>query len=177
MHRLRGEAAAERRRLLRVLLLWLGTLSADPGRAFERNRSGFLLRGLGRGQHFRPILTRLAWQYPHQPAGVVGASRGHACRIVPPTTRSCRRLDRCAHLDGLGVYLECKTVRTYALSLHRAVLSRDDRSGACDCFQRCLCQYLCVDCIGRCYRRRQRDHLVGHRASVGKIFTATRSSA
>ena len=65
MYRLRGEAAAEGRRLLRVLLLRLGTLSADPGRACGRTGSGFLLCGLSRGQHFRAILTRLAWQCPH----------------------------------------------------------------------------------------------------------------
>jgi periplasmic mercuric ion binding protein len=29
-----------------------------------------------------------------------------------------------------------------------------------------------VDCIGRCYPCGQRDHLVGHRASMGKILIA-----
>ena len=36
----------------------------------------------------------------------------------------------------------------------------------------CLCQFLWVDYIGRCYRRGQRDHLEGLRASMGKIFVA-----
>lgn len=43
MHRLRRGAAAEARRLLRVLFLRLGTMSADSGRAFGRRRPGFLL--------------------------------------------------------------------------------------------------------------------------------------
>ncbi len=46
MHRLRREAAAEAGRLLCVLFLRLGALSADPGRAGGRERRGFLLCGL-----------------------------------------------------------------------------------------------------------------------------------
>ena len=65
--RLWCKAAGDARRLLRVLLLWLGTLSADPGRAFGRDRSVSRLSGLSHGRRFRPILTRLAWQCPHQP--------------------------------------------------------------------------------------------------------------
>jgi hypothetical protein len=53
MHRLRGEATAEGRRLLRILLLRLGTMSANPGRTYGRTGFGFLLCGLSRGQHFR----------------------------------------------------------------------------------------------------------------------------
>jgi hypothetical protein len=34
MHRLRRDPAAEAGRLLRVLFLWLGSMPADPGRAF-----------------------------------------------------------------------------------------------------------------------------------------------
>jgi hypothetical protein len=34
MHRLRRDPAAEVGRLLRVLFLWLGSMAADPGRAF-----------------------------------------------------------------------------------------------------------------------------------------------
>jgi hypothetical protein len=71
---------------------------------------------------------------------VVGASRGHGRHAFPLCTHSRRRLDGCAHLDGLGVHLECEAVRTHALSLHRSVLPRDDHSGACDCFQWCLCE-------------------------------------
>ena len=83
MHGLLDEAAAEARRLLRILLLWLNTLPADPGRAFGRDRSVYLLRGLSHGRRFRVIVTRLAWQSPHQLVGVVGAVRGHARRFVP----------------------------------------------------------------------------------------------
>ena len=73
MHGLRDEAAAEAGRLLRILLLWLGTLPADSGRAFGRDRSVSLLRGLRHGRRFDPILTRLAWQRAHQRFGVVDA--------------------------------------------------------------------------------------------------------
>jgi len=129
MHWLRGEASPEGRRLLRVLLIWLGTLSTDPGRAFRRDRSGFLLRGLRRGQRFRPIVTRLAWQCPYQRVGMVGASRSHACCVVSRRAGSRRRLDGYAHLDGFGLHLKCETVRTHALPLHRALLPHDDRAG------------------------------------------------
>jgi hypothetical protein len=46
MHRLRREAATEARRLLRVLLLRLGAVSADSGGAFGRSSSCILLWGL-----------------------------------------------------------------------------------------------------------------------------------
>ena len=115
MHWLRGEASPEGRRLLRVLLIWFGTLSTNPGRAFRRDRSGFLLRGLRRGQRFRPIVTRLAWQCPYQRVGMVGASRSHACCVVSRRAGSRRRLDGYAHLDGFGLHLKCETVRTHAL--------------------------------------------------------------
>jgi hypothetical protein len=45
-------------------------------RGLRKELLGFLLCGLSRGQHFRAILTRLAWQCPHQHVCVVGASRG-----------------------------------------------------------------------------------------------------
>jgi hypothetical protein len=43
MQRLRRDLAAEGGRLFRVLFLWLGSMPADPGRAFGWNGCGFLL--------------------------------------------------------------------------------------------------------------------------------------
>lgn len=43
MHRLRSEASTETGRLLRVLLLRLGALSVDSGRAFGQGEHSFLL--------------------------------------------------------------------------------------------------------------------------------------
>jgi len=40
MHRLRCDAAAQARRLLRLLLLWLGPVSAETGRTFGRHCRG-----------------------------------------------------------------------------------------------------------------------------------------
>jgi hypothetical protein len=44
MHRLRRDAEAKTRRLLRVLFLWLGSLPAGPGRAFGRDGRRLLRR-------------------------------------------------------------------------------------------------------------------------------------
>jgi alkylmercury lyase len=46
MHRLQGEAAAEGRRLLRVLFFWLGALSSDAGQSFRRGRHRFVPAGI-----------------------------------------------------------------------------------------------------------------------------------
>jgi len=46
MHRLRRNAAAEARRLLCLLLVWLRTVSADSGSTRGRQRHGVLLRGV-----------------------------------------------------------------------------------------------------------------------------------
>jgi hypothetical protein len=78
MHRLWRGAPAEARRLLRVLFLRLGTVSADSGRAFGRDRPGFLLcRVIPHGKR-GPKLTRLAAQQArtHQSANI-------CARIVP----------------------------------------------------------------------------------------------
>src|SRR5216684_2346875 len=72
MHRLWRGAPAEARRLLRVLFLRLGTVSADSGRAYGRDRPRFLLCGvIPRGKRYGPKLTRLATQTVRQPVGVV----------------------------------------------------------------------------------------------------------
>src|SRR5262249_48858376 len=48
--------------------LWFGAVSADPGRAFRRNRRGFLLRGLSNhGQRYH--LARSAPRSAHESAG------------------------------------------------------------------------------------------------------------
>lgn len=44
LHWLRGDAAAEGRRLLRILFVWLGSMPADPGRAFGADRHIAVLR-------------------------------------------------------------------------------------------------------------------------------------
>jgi hypothetical protein len=46
MYRVRSDAAAEAGRLLRLLLIWITALSADPGGACGRRPLGFLLCGL-----------------------------------------------------------------------------------------------------------------------------------
>jgi hypothetical protein len=104
MHRLWRGASAEARRLLRVLFLWLGTVSANSGRAFGRDRPGFLLCGVIPHGKRGPKLTRLAAQPAHQPVGVVDSSGRDACRSVRPGAGSNRHLDHRAHLDGDGVY-------------------------------------------------------------------------
>jgi len=177
VHQLRGQATAERRRLLRVLLLWLGALSADSGRAVERTGYCFLLCGLRRGQRFDPILSGLAWQPAHQPGCVVDSTRGHACRVVTPSARSRGRLDGCALLDGRGMHSECATMPSHALPLYRTVLSRDGGAGA-----RSRCRYrvrrdLRVDRVGRPHCCRQQAHLVGDRTCMGQILIAASGNA
>src|SRR5262249_32039748 len=102
MHRLRHDATSETRRLLRVLLVRLGAVSADPGRAFRRNRRRFLLCGLS-GQMTNHVLQNsqdwlrsprtslLAWWIP-QGAIVAGP-------LCPSASSDCH-LDYWTHLDG-----------------------------------------------------------------------------
>jgi hypothetical protein len=66
LHRLRHDAAAEARGLLRVLLLWLGAVSADPGGAFGPRRRGILLRELG--NRYGPVPTQLG-EFGNRPIG------------------------------------------------------------------------------------------------------------
>jgi hypothetical protein len=74
LHRLRGDAAAEVGRLLRVLLVRLGSVSADAGRAFGADKRVALLRritvvasditGPARDWLRRPRTSVLAWWVP-----------------------------------------------------------------------------------------------------------------
>ena len=59
MHRLRHQAEAEGRRLLRVLFLRLGAVSADSGSALRRTRYCLLLRGMAMTN--APPLTSRDW--------------------------------------------------------------------------------------------------------------------
>jgi hypothetical protein len=81
LHRLRGDAAAEVGRLLRVLFVWLGSVSADPGRAFGADGRNALLRRItvvasdtiktSRDWLRSPRISVLAWRVPQ---GVIVAS-------------------------------------------------------------------------------------------------------
>jgi hypothetical protein len=74
MHRLRRGAAADAERLLRVLLLRLGSVPADPGRAFGSDRHRFLLRRIATMANYivqnshdwlrSPRTNLLAWWIP-----------------------------------------------------------------------------------------------------------------
>jgi hypothetical protein len=74
LHRLRGDAAAEGGRLLRVLFIRLGSVPADPGPAFWADRRTALLRGIAimasdtvetsRNWLRSPRTTVLAWWIP-----------------------------------------------------------------------------------------------------------------
>ena len=126
LHGLRGDAAAEVRRLLRVLFIRLRSLPSDPSRAFGGNRCAALLRWI---IIVATDAVGLAAEPPNRCIGVVACSGRHRPRAVDPGADSNLHLDRCAHLDGNGVHIECKAVRTHALPLHRAILSCNDRTG------------------------------------------------
>jgi hypothetical protein len=74
LHRLRGDAAAEGGRLLRVLLIRLGSVPTHPGPAFWPDRRIALLRGIAvmasdtvdssRDWLRSPRTTVLAWWIP-----------------------------------------------------------------------------------------------------------------
>jgi hypothetical protein len=60
MHELWSAVTAEGGRLLRVLLLRLGTLPADAERTLRRARRCFVLYCVSYGQRYYPTLARLA---------------------------------------------------------------------------------------------------------------------
>ena len=73
MHRLWHKAKAQIGRLLRVLLLWLGAMSANSGSTLRRTGCDLLLCVTGDDQRTDPNRARLARQWAHQFAGVVDA--------------------------------------------------------------------------------------------------------
>ncbi len=175
MHRLRRAAPAEAGRLLRVLFLRLGAVSANSGRAVCGGRRGFVLYGVIRhGKRCRPKLPRLAAQPAHQPVGVVDSAGRDHCRSVCFGVGSIRHLDRRAHPDGRGVYSEFEAMRAHPLPLHGTLLSRHGGAGARACVRHRFRRSLCMACFGRSHSWRKRDHLVGHGAGVGKILVAGR---
>jgi hypothetical protein len=106
MHRLRRDAAAEVGRLLRVLFLRLGIVSANSGRALGGDRPGFLLCGVVPHGRRGPKFKRLVAQPAHQSVGVVDST-------VDADAGSSHDLDRRASLDGDGVHAECAAMRTH----------------------------------------------------------------
>jgi hypothetical protein len=91
MHGLRRKIEAQSGRLLRVLFLRLGAVSAHAGPARGRARR-CLVCLIDHEQSNDLRLTRLARECAHQPAGVVATLRGHSCRIACPCLRSRRDL-------------------------------------------------------------------------------------
>ena len=128
MHGLRHKAKAQGGRLLRVLFLRLGSVSANSSSARRRAGCCLLLCVAGDDQHADPNLAPLAWQCAHQLAGVVDAQSSHSCRFVCSCVCSRRDLDHRRHLDGHGVPIEREAVQSHALPLHRPLLSCDDRT-------------------------------------------------
>jgi hypothetical protein len=103
----------------------------------------------------------------------MASSSRHSCCLGRPTIYSCDNLDCRSHLDGHGVHSECQAVWAHSLSLYRPVLPRDDRSSIDTYLRYRHSKFLWVACIGRSYSCWKQNHLVGHRASMGKIFIAT----
>ena len=101
---------------------------------------------------------------------MVDSESSHGCGSFHPAARANRDMDYRARLDGYGVHSEFKTVRTDPLSLHGALLSGDDRTGARACFGCYSRGLLCMAFIGGSHSWWKHDHLVGHGKSVGKIL-------
>jgi hypothetical protein len=111
VHRLRRDAAAEARRLLRVLLLRVGAMPADSSRAFGRDRRGLLLRGVGhRARRRRCKHARLVAQAAHKPVSLVNsAGRNRRQPRYPIIGASCS-VGRRAYLDGQRVHPQCNAL-------------------------------------------------------------------
>jgi hypothetical protein len=85
MHRLRRDAAAQARRLLRVLLLWLAALPAQTGRAFGPPRRGIPPCGMTRARtdSGRLWIVALVWMGTACILNVRCCGRTH-CRYTGP---------------------------------------------------------------------------------------------
>ena len=114
-------------------------------------------------------------------AGLVG-KRSHECAGVAASPSSDRRrsygahvasrgdLDCRADLDGRRMYFELASLRPDTLPLHWPLLSRDDRAGSCPRGRRSPRRPVGMAGSRRAHSRRKWDHLVGHRAGVGKVL-------
>ena len=89
-----------------------------------------LLRGLARYEYHYESFRGLGWQHAHEAIGVVASSRCVGCRAAGRGAGSNGHLDRRPRLDGRGMHPQCAALRTDALPVHRAVLSRYDYSSA-----------------------------------------------
>ena len=67
-----------------------------------------------------------------------------------------------------GMHSECATLSSHTLSLHRTLRSHHDR--ACTCVRHGgRLRKLWMDIFGRAHCRRERAHMVGHGAGMGKF--------
>jgi hypothetical protein len=170
MHGLRSKAKAQVGRLLRILLLRLGAVSANSGRTLRRTGRGLLLCVTSNDQRVEPSLARLVRELAHQLAGVVATSRRDSCWFVCSCICSSRDLDHRPHLEGHGVHIEREAVQSHALPIHRPLLSCDDRSSLRVGHGGHFHRHLWMDFLGRVYCRRERAHMVGHRADMGEVL-------
>lgn len=128
VHRLWHQAQTQKRRLLRFLLLWLRTLSADPGRALGRGRGSFLLcKSVTVNTGARSTADRVGGARTSILARWVPKGATVAALITP--VHVCCDLDRRTHLDGDSLHFKRAALRAHALPVHRPLLPRDDRAG------------------------------------------------
>jgi hypothetical protein len=76
LHRLRDRAATSARRLLRILLLWIGPLPGDPGRARRvpgTNRRQHLIKAFSARIVFAAVPSLPVVQKCHTPSKFSGA--------------------------------------------------------------------------------------------------------
>jgi hypothetical protein len=128
VHRLWHQAQTQGRRLLRFLLLWLRTLSADPGRALGRGRGSFLLcKSVTVNTGARSTADWVGGARTSILARWVPKGATVAALITP--VHVCCDLDRRTHLDGDSLHFKRAALRAHALPVHRPLLPRDDRAG------------------------------------------------
>ena len=101
MHRLRGEAATEDRRLLRFLFLRLGAVSTNSGPARRRAGRFVVLCLVGDEQTDGGHLARLARLQTHQRARVVVSACRNHWRTVRSGMAANRRLGHRSRLEGV----------------------------------------------------------------------------
>ena len=173
MHGLRHKAEAQGGRLLRVLFVRLGAVSACAGPARRRAWRGIVLCLIGHDQSNDLQLTRLARECAHQLARVVAALRGHCRRFARSCFHSRRDLGDRSRLDGHRVHFECAAVQSYALPLHRTLLSCHDRAGDGGGRGDHHRRHTWMGLSGRDHLWGKPAYMVGDRADMGKVFLAT----
>jgi hypothetical protein len=82
------------------------------------------------GKQYRQQLTRLAAKHAYERTCAADYSRRVGCRPTGCCAGSNGHLDRRPRLNGRGMHPRCAVLRTDALPVHWAVLSRYDCSGA-----------------------------------------------